>query len=495
MATFEDIIGQWQNVFDDLFEIAGAAEDTSVVTNLQVIDAAPSGLSGYIIVAGAAGGLNFRGPVVTLPGQAWTNGDFVNVLFRKGTNPIAMGAGSGSGSSPFRVSIVYNSTLANAIIEVDATGNVVVNSAQLDRDFTVNVDSGIGLFVNGASGDVFFGGSALGRLTDLDTFFDFSTADAIQIYAGGQRLLAIIEDTQDIVQVNPAQIDADFEVGYNGGVALFTDGANGDATFGADLTVTGNVAAVDANLTGTASVDQRVESPLYEFPLISTGGEGSHILDNDSSYPAGWTEADAASATDTNTLYSHWYLVGTSAETSWKYRIQTSTDLENDVAASAQCRFMFGPIIFKNAAYTADVDYYFGMYRNNAGAIDENTFCRVHLQWDQSAGLWQIRGETKDSSSSTQHDGTWVTFSDPVNSKFWVVLGVTNSATKTCLNYMGANYVPAGAGSLAAEFMNNLQVQNPTTALTWGDVWLQVHQTRGAGATDRLLIGAYDRLS
>lgn len=290
MATFEDIIGRWQNIFDDLFEIAGAAEDTSVVTNLQVIDAAPAGLSGYIIVAGAAGGLNFRGPVVTLPGQVWTNGDFVNVLFRKGTNPIAMGAGSGSGSSAFRVSIVYNSTLANAIIEVDATGNVVVNSAQLDRDFTVNVDSGVGLLVVGSSGDVFFGGTVLGRNTDLDTLFDFSTADAIGIYGGGIELFRAVESTQDIVYVNPNQSDVDFEVGYNSGVALFSDGANGNVTLGADLTVTGGLVINEAG----GDKDTRIESDTHTAALFVQGSDGFIGVNN--ATPANLIEAISETA-------------------------------------------------------------------------------------------------------------------------------------------------------------------------------------------------------
>lgn len=354
-----------------------------------------------------------------------------------------------------RVSKVYDSTLTSEVISADASSVVTFGSGASATEARAGV-------------------AEIATQTETDTETD--DARIVTPLKLATRLAAAFA-MLDLIKVSKIW-ESD-----GGGVALASD-ADGNMTAAADLTVT-----------STAYVDQRVESPLYEFPLILTGGEGSHFLDNDSSYPAGWTEADAASATDTETLYSHWYLVGTSSETSWKYRIQTSTDLENDVAASAQCRFMFGPVIFKNAAYTADVDYYFGMYRNNAGAIDENTFCRVHLQWSSSGSVWRIRGETKDSSSSTQHDGAWTNFSLPVNSRFWLVLGVTNAAAKTCLSYAGANYTPAGAGSLAAEFMNNLQVQNPTTALTWGTVWLQVHQTRGAGATDRLLIGAYDRLS
>ncbi len=239
----------------------------------------------------------------------------------------------------------------------------------------------------------------------------------------------------------------------------------------------------------------RIQSLLFDFPLVDTGSEGSHFLDNDSSFPAGWTESDAADDTSTDVLYSTWYLQGASTETSWKYRIQTSTDLETDIVANASAVFLVGPLQFKDGNFTADVDYYFGIYRNNGGVIDENTFCRIHLQWDSAGGVWQIRGEVKDSSSGTQHDGTYEVFSVPLNNRVWIALAVQNAATKRCLNYYSPFLAKTSTTAPSNEFMTNLQSQLPTTALTWGDIWVQFHQTRGAGSKDRVLIGALDRLS
>lgn len=218
--------------------------------------------------------------------------------------------------------------------------------------------------------------------------------------------------------------------------------------------------------------------------LISVNDESDHFRQNTTGAPTGWTQVDAANSTATNSLYSYWNLNGSSAETSWKYRKQTDTTLES-LTANFSAIYVFGPLYWRDAAYTADVDYYFGLYRDNSG-IDEDTYSRVHLQWSRSGSVWRVRGELKDSSSGTQKVSTWQSFSFPLSMPVYFAVAAVNNASKSAIQYIGKDRI--------STFFSILQNTTPDTALSWGQMWLQVHQTRGAGGGDILYIGSYDRV-
>lgn len=77
-------------IFDTLSK--ANEETTRIVPNLPVIDAAPTDLgSKYIIVRNELG---YNMPAVKTPGIAFQVGDFVNVLYMKGTEPVAFQVGS-----------------------------------------------------------------------------------------------------------------------------------------------------------------------------------------------------------------------------------------------------------------------------------------------------------------------------------------------------------------------------------------------------------------
>jgi hypothetical protein len=244
----------------------------------------------------------------------------------------------------------------------------------------------------------------------------------------------------------------------------------------------------------TRLLNMNAELP-YREPTVLTdssnndSGVASNFRDNDNSYPDGWAEVDAAYLTNTSTDYSFWYLLGTSSDTSWKYRIQTDINVESE-GADIYHSILFGPILFRDGQYGADIDYYFGIYRNNAGSIDETTFCRVHIYWDSGGTIdgtagWFARGEEKD--GSTQHNGAWFRL---LNSRppgvLFVRCVVRNNAAKTIRSYI--------AVTPSQYHDTQTQSQNPSSAPTWGQVWLQVHMSRGAGISDVLKIGAVDYL-
>ncbi len=87
-------ITKFTQLFEELLTVTGQNENTKIIPNATVINAAPTDLpSGYIIVEDDQG---FYIPAVKVPGVVFTNGDKVNILLIKGTEAIAMQQGTAS---------------------------------------------------------------------------------------------------------------------------------------------------------------------------------------------------------------------------------------------------------------------------------------------------------------------------------------------------------------------------------------------------------------
>lgn len=228
--------------------------------------------------------------------------------------------------------------------------------------------------------------------------------------------------------------------------------------------------------------------PWYHYSLVdaaNTSGVSSHFLPSTTAekatYPAGWTEVDAPPTTNQNDPNSFWLIGGNNSNTAWDYSRQTSINLESQ-AANAWTTFMVGPLLFKDGRFTADISYHFGIYRNNAGAIDTGTYSRVRIWWDSATTLWKLVAEERDGSSA--HSATITLDQNPLNPLF-VAFTVQNAAAKATRQLWGAS------PEIGAMRTN---AQNPTSAPTWGQMWVRFHQSRGAGLTDRLRIDALDYL-
>lgn len=286
----------------------------------------------------------------------------------------------------------------------------------------------------------------------------------------------------------------------DGSATVLTGDNNGDTTVSGHLILDGSSKAVkgsgsnapdlgtstdsekfgSAYLVSDLRADRIAQALHHPHTLTGDATESEHFEDNDSSYPVGWTETDAAADTNTNNTYSMWFIEGNNAETSYDYRRQTAVDLENDCPTNL--RIEVGPLFFRNAIYSADADYYIGIYRDNSG-IDVDTFARFHLQWDSAGGAWQVRAEVKDSSSGTQKDGTWLVFSEPLNIPIWFSIQLAHTTNRgiTTLASWPITVTPALTGTV-------LQNTTPSTVLSYGNVWLRLHQTRGAGGADRIFL-------
>ena len=219
-----------------------------------------------------------------------------------------------------------------------------------------------------------------------------------------------------------------------------------------------------------------------DWPLKNTT-EGDHFLQNAASYPAGWTEVDAPVSTNTNEFKSFWNINGSSTNLTWKYRKQTGINIEN-LAANVFQSFLFGPIYFRDGQYPVDIVYKFGVYRNNAGAIDEQTYVRAVLKWNSASTVWQVYIEEKD--GTTAHSSAAKDLSFPIPQPLYFRVVIRNDATKLVRGYVGLGWTNKSHSLLLT--------QTPTAAPTWGQVWCQIEETRiiGGGVDDYLFLGAID---
>lgn len=219
-----------------------------------------------------------------------------------------------------------------------------------------------------------------------------------------------------------------------------------------------------------------------DWPLKNTT-EGDHFLQNAASYPAGWTQVDAPVSTNTNGVRSFWNINGSSLDLTWKYREQTGIIIEN-LTANSFMSFLFGPVYFRDGQYPIDVIYKFGVYRNNAGVIDEQTYIRAVLKWNSATTAWQVYIEEKDGTSA--HSSAAKDLSFPLAQPLYFRVVIRNDAAKLARGHVGLGW-PDKSHTM-------LLTQTPTAAPTWGQVWLQIEMSRitGGGVDDYLFLGAVD---
>lgn len=120
MSTNDQRVAELIDIFQELADTSGGMERTSIWPSLTVIDSSPANLgTDYIIIEDSEG---FYIPALKVPGVTYSNGDLVNVLFIKGSEPIAFQQGPGSSSGgggggsgwPFASALTVSTTDADA---------------------------------------------------------------------------------------------------------------------------------------------------------------------------------------------------------------------------------------------------------------------------------------------------------------------------------------------------------------------------------------------
>jgi len=127
MPASETLLSKLENLLNGLTILGGTKEQTTILPNAIVINDAPSGLADYIIVRDPRDGNYIT--AVKVAGMAYVINDYVNLLFVKGTEPIAFQHGSNSPSGGFKVYQVWESDFGAVALQADATGNIGIGIA------------------------------------------------------------------------------------------------------------------------------------------------------------------------------------------------------------------------------------------------------------------------------------------------------------------------------------------------------------------------------
>jgi hypothetical protein len=153
-------------------------------------------------------------PCLTVNGLVVSDNDLVNVLFTRGTEPIALSQSANSPSNTLKVSEIWDSAFNAAAMEADATGNITINST---GTLTIPTD--------------------LIHAGDTDTKISF-TDDIISFDAGGINLLKLTETAQNLVEIGDVAGGGDVDVSMNSGV-FFLRGSDDHFAMGPDASVLG----------------------------------------------------------------------------------------------------------------------------------------------------------------------------------------------------------------------------------------------------------------
>lgn len=318
-------------------------------------------------------------------------------------------------------------------------------------------------------------------ITGNDDAGDNETEVAITVNQGEIDLANL--GTKDFVDLDdtPASITANrFLVGNSAGTALeFNPDVEQDQTNDAVVPVTD----FDANL---GWLDKRyrniytmiLQGYNYVPPLIDTTN-GRYFDDNSATYPPEFTETTAASTSDTDTPPAFWRVIADTASTGWDYSFQTHQSIEG-LAANGYFGIIWDTLCFLDAKTTNTHDWYFGLYRDNAG-IDTTTFVRANVQWDSVGLTWRVRGQYATGGAIT--NGTWKTLNINPLSPFTLRTSIRNGTTGT------------GRVYLSDENWHNVgfeQLLNANITQTWGTVWARLHMVKATGQAAVLRWGGYD---
>lgn len=119
----EALINRLYQMIDEIARLGGEQERTSIVPGILVVDASPSDLpTGWIKIVNPRDGTYV--PCQVVAGLVVNDNDLVNVLFTKGTEPIALSQSSGSPSSSVKVSELWESDFGAVAWQTDADGNL-----------------------------------------------------------------------------------------------------------------------------------------------------------------------------------------------------------------------------------------------------------------------------------------------------------------------------------------------------------------------------------
>lgn len=248
-----------------------------------------------------------------------------------------------------------------------------------------------------------------------------------------------------------------------------------------------SITVAGINIAQTWTADQTYQANIFGYAFkgifdepLSGSVEGEHFDNYGATYPPTWTEVDSAAITNTNRRRGFWQLIGTSANATWNYIKQLATVWDN--AVDTYHSWTYGQIEMRDGRYTADLEYVFGVYANNAGVINTAIYNRVRIKWDTARGVWQARGEYSD--GTTPGVGDWYIISWPIEK---LQIRLMNNGYSTRRNMRA--YIASNTNLRAQTLLTN---KVWTTMPTMGTPWASLELSRGAGVDDYLFVGYVD---
>lgn len=172
----------------------------------------------------------------------------------------------------------------------------------------------------------------------------------------------------------------------------------GDARYG-QLTA-------DQTWTGLNRFDQNPVASWFDVPIVNA--QGNSFNENAGGTPSGWTQITSASTTNTNERLGFWYLREAGSGSGYAFSKQTTF---SDADFPAWFSTLFGPIMWRDGAYTADADWYFGVHADDGGSASTDDWIRANLNWNATDSIFRVRGQY--SINGTVTDGDWENLAFP----------------------------------------------------------------------------------
>jgi hypothetical protein len=256
----ETLISEIENLLADVIDLGGDNERSQIVPNLTVQDANPTNLDGWVIVSDDRDGDNILARKVG--SVIYSDNDLVNVMFLRGTEPIAFQQGTRSSNNGIWEIVPSTST----DIYYDK-GKVGIGTSTIPH-------GGVGVALLALEGTDF--SEADGPHIQITT--DFNDRPVMQYLHLGYDEIALNFDSyvdsagNDIssAQWNNFQIqksNGNFRIRYDTAVA-----AGGAISWAEGLTVNGTSGSVGIGVTSPAAKLESVSNSLAQLRLSHTFG-------------------------------------------------------------------------------------------------------------------------------------------------------------------------------------------------------------------------------
>lgn len=190
--TDEVLVNRLYDIVGEITRLGGEQERTSIVPGILVADASPNDLpTGWIKIVNPRDGTYV--PCQTIAGLIVNDNDLVNVLFTKGTEPVALSQSPTSPSNTLKVSEVWDAGFDTVVLQITDAEDVGIGTSGPDAKLDI-LDTGTQLRLTHTDGSKFADFT-------LDTNHDLT----IKPSSTGQIKLQPTIDSTDFFQI----LDAD----------------------------------------------------------------------------------------------------------------------------------------------------------------------------------------------------------------------------------------------------------------------------------------------